>query len=68
MKDYVCREELTGGIYMHSEYKPVRELVRCKDCIHRIKVLNGDMYCDVIAIGYEKKVTDDWFCADGERE
>lgn len=47
------------------------EIVQCKDCVNCIKEPNGELYCDVLAIGYEplgsKKVTEDWFCADGER-
>lgn len=46
-------------------------VVRCKDCVNCIKEPNGDLYCDVLAIGYEplgsKRVTENWFCADGER-
>lgn len=49
-----------------------KELVRCKDCVNCIKELNGDLYCDVLAIGYEplgsKRVTEGWYCADGERK
>jgi len=49
----------------------VNEVVRCKDCKHCVKELNGELYCDILAIGYEplgsKKVTADWFCANGER-
>lgn len=39
------------------------EVVRCKDCKHR------DKYeCNHIMLGGTKcGVTDDWFCADGER-
>ena len=47
-------------------------VVRCKDCINCIKEPNGELYCDILAVGYEplgsKKVTEDWFCADGERK
>jgi len=46
-------------------------IIRCKDCKHCVKELNGELYCDILAIGYEpfgsKKVTAYWFCADGER-
>lgn len=47
-------------------------IVRCKDCTHR----NNSLYCP-IALLYEIvmkikvfdfKVSDDWFCADGERK
>lgn len=50
---------------------PLPAVVRCKDCINCVKEPNGELYCDILAVGYEplgsKKVTDDWFCADGER-
>ena len=46
-------------------------VVRCKDCKYCIKEPNGELYCDILAVGYEplgsKKVTECWFCADGER-
>ena len=48
------------------------EIVRCKDCINCVKEPNGELYCDILAVGYEplgsKKVNGDWFCADGERK
>lgn len=47
-------------------------VVRCKDCINCVKEPNGELYCDILAVGYEplgsKKVADDWFCADGKRK
>lgn len=47
------------------------EVVRCKDCINCVKEPNGELYCDILAVGYEplgsKKVNANWFCADGER-
>lgn len=44
--------------------REVRELVRCGECIHR-----KDYECDHITLdGTRCGVTDDWFCADGERE
>lgn len=46
---------------MDSDLVPV---VRCKDCKHR----NG-YECNHIMLGNTKcGVTDDWFCADGERK
>ena len=46
-------------------------VVRCKDCLYCVKDPNGELYCDILAVGYEplgsKKVSADWFCADGER-
>ena len=47
-------------------------VVRCKDCINCVKEPNGELYCDILAVGYEplgsKKVNGDWFCADGKRK
>ena len=47
------------------------EVVRCKDCKYCVKEPNGELYCDILAVGYEplgsKKVNEDWFCADGVR-
>lgn len=55
----------------HDALKDNSEIVRCKDCINCIKESNGELYCDILAVGYEplgsKKVNGDWFCADGKR-
>ena len=43
-------------------------IIRCKDCINCVKEPNGELYCDILAVGYEplgsKKVNAGWFCAD----
>lgn len=40
------------------------EIVRCKDCKHR-----NEYECNHIMLGGTKcGVTDDWYCADGERK
>jgi len=73
MKEWVCKEytttTLNGNVF--GGLQKEQELVRCKDCINCVKEPNGELYCDILAVGYEplgsKKVTDDWFCADGER-
>lgn len=41
------------------------EIVRCKDCKHKEKdgISEGYHYCNINGL----QVTDDWFCADGER-
>ncbi len=48
------------------------EVVRCGDCVNCVKEPNGELYCDILAVGYEplgsKKVHEDWFCADGKRK
>lgn len=47
------------------------EIVRCADCKYCVKEPSGELYCDILAVGYEplgsKKVNGDWYCADGER-
>ena len=47
------------------------DVVRCKDCKYCVKEPNGELYCDILAVGYEplgsKKVNSNWFCADGKR-
>lgn len=46
-------------------------VIRCKDCKYCVKEPNGELYCDILAVGYEplgsKRITENWFCADGER-
>ena len=63
------REAYANG-YDTGYEKRDDDIVRCKDCANCIKELNGNLYCDVLAIGYEplgsKRVTEDWFCADGK--
>ena len=42
--------------------KDVAEVVRCRDCKHyEADGLFGGAWCD------GKRVTEDWYCADGER-
>ena len=47
-------------------------VIRCKECINCAKEPNGELYCDILAVGYEplgsKKVNEDWFCADGVKK
>lgn len=53
-----------------NEWSPEQELVRCKDCEKRPDAheteLNGKLYryCEL----HRRWTTDDWFCADGERQ
>ena len=66
MKEYIIKigdEPDIMGNYGLKE-KP-KELVRCKDCIHRDP---EDFKCDCgHDIHWELPRPDDWFCADGER-
>ena len=76
MREYVVKvtDALVPDAFQRfeNEWSPEQELVRCKDCVNCIKEPNRELYCDVLAIGYEplgsKKVTEDWFCADGKRK
>lgn len=43
------------------------ELVRCGECEHKREQKNGQKYCGLHGSHYAMIVTDDWFCADGER-
>jgi hypothetical protein len=47
------------------------EIIRCKDCKHRTKrVCNNLEFYECEHLRYQQTkcgVTDDWFCADGER-
>lgn len=66
MKKFIVDEDF------HPDVEWYPELIHCCDCINCVKEPNGELYCDILAIGYEplgsKKVTEDWFCADGERK
>lgn len=62
-----CRACEVDDVKAELEEAPtadVVEVVRCKDCKHR------EQYdCNHITLGGTKcGVTDDWFCADGERK
>lgn len=50
----------------------VVEVVRCKDCIHRNRIVNaklsnGEEWESVECDKHKMLVTEDWFCADGKR-
>jgi hypothetical protein len=71
---------LIRGLFLTKEqeeklkepFKDVVSVVRCKDCINCVKEPNGELYCDILAVGYEplgsKKVNAEWFCADGKNK
>lgn len=40
---------------------------RCGECEHKRAQKNGQKYCGLHGSHYAMIVTDDWFCADGER-
>ncbi len=51
------------GVLMDKWKEDQMGIVRCKDCKHR-----EQYQCNHIMLGNTKcGVTDDWFCADGER-
>ena len=64
MKEIICKEEIGGGLFMHTIYEPIQELIRCKDC--KFQVNRGRQYpeCDKHFLWAK----DDWFCADGEKK
>lgn len=63
--DYFLDEDISPTI----DAVPV---VRCKDCTHR----NNSLYCPIALLAetvmktkvFDFKVSDDWFCADGEKK
>ena len=68
MAKWICKDEpmIRGdgaavGVYLARE----KELVRCKDCKHRYDGCCYDKKSNRINFG--AYVSDEWFCADGER-
>jgi len=60
MKEVICYADC-------GEYVPVERLVRCKDCKHfrkEEKAMVANQYCSNL----HRAVTNNWFCADGERQ
>lgn len=59
---------VNDGDYMQvcCKAKPVSELVRCKDCIHRF-VDGENVRFNCCELNHNKVQSDDWYCADGER-
>ena len=65
-REFICKEEMTGGIFVHKEYKPVCELVRCKDCKHWDEKKNE---ChNVHSYMQYRPCFENWFCADGVKK
>lgn len=61
----VIIKRIYGDKNQEVGYEEVAELVRCKDCIHRQKVLN----CSYGECMYSASmVTDNDFCSNGERK
>lgn len=82
MKEMIC-EVVPGitldGVVVSEFFRPVKELVRCKDCKHRpIKTGEDDddiEFPDAKCIcanpdddWYSWYPDDDWFCGNGERK
>ena len=59
MEEVICKKEMSGGIFLHYEYEPVQDLVRCKDC----KWQDEKHACEQNNIW----APNDFFCAYGER-
>lgn len=66
---FFCRDEMLNEAL--ALLKEQDEIVRCKDCKHRTRrICNNIEFWECNHIRYELAkcgVTDDWFCADGER-
>ena len=62
MKEYIMQEteEMTTFGTVWKQYKPITELVRCKDCKSYCEQTRD---CEHLTIG---GVDREWFCADGE--
>ena len=69
MTEYICQEIQTdNGGYL----EPVKELIRCKDCIYARMTINGDSakYC----LAWQDELMDslylpaDFYCAYAERK
>lgn len=59
----IIRYESEDGI--HVKAMDMGELVRCRDCRHyRTNNTTGYPHCEIL----KRFVTEDWFCADGERK
>lgn len=64
MKEYIVQaiaQETIDSFDAHN----APELIRCKDCKNKEKdgISEGFHYCNINGL----QVTDDWYCADGER-
>lgn len=46
----------------------LRELVRCGECGQKKTQGNGVKFCGLHGSHYGMIITDDWYCADGERK
>lgn len=55
MSDNLLQKQ-TICFYINGKWEPIKELIWCKDCKHRLE-------CD-----YWVDNGDDWFCANGERK
>lgn len=69
MKEYIVEfgdalyNEETGEAVFNPKIKG--ELIRCKDCKYKEAEEIGMVYCSIPIDGW---VSEDWFCADGERK
>ena len=50
-----------------EEFEQVQKLVRCKECRH-CYVDGEQVKFNACELNHNKVQSDDWFCADGERE
>ena len=54
-------EDIKAGL----EKEDIVKVIRCKDCKYKEAEENGMVYCSIPIDGW---VSEDWFCADGERK
>lgn len=54
IKQEICKQPTVDAV----------EVVRCRDCKYYRKIDHGGI---CVLLAREEKMTDDWFCADGER-
>lgn len=70
MGEWIC-EEVPGvsidGKVLSTFLHKTKELVRCKDCKYYIEPTEEEAGGCLIKVGYFP-VSENWFCADGERE
>lgn len=70
MKEYIVHEPKDNPIAI-EEYtsfygEPIKELVRCKDCLHHLEI-GTEMYC-VHLFGIRAPIDADDYCSRAEKE
>lgn len=63
MKEYIFQAKYQETMSYFDSHK-LPELIRCQDCIHIYRPVNGVAFCKHI----KKYVGEDWYCADAEKK